>query len=59
LSTTIDDLFTILEHVNDNAYMIELLETYIVSFTFSVANLSPYYGEDYNSTEENTELYPT
>jgi len=59
LSSRADGPFKVLEHINDNTYKIELPETYEVLSTFNVVDLSPYYGEDKDSTEENTELFPT
>jgi len=53
LSHRADGPFKVLEGFNDNAYKIELLETYGVSYTFNVADLSPYYGEDKDLIEEN------
>jgi hypothetical protein len=39
-----DGSFKVLGKINDNAYEIDLLDTYGVSSSFSVANLSPFFG---------------
>ena len=41
-----DDLFEVLQRVNDNAYKIDLPGDNQVSTTFNVSDLSPYEGDD-------------
>ncbi|KAG8095427.1 hypothetical protein GUJ93_ZPchr0012g20619 [Zizania palustris] len=41
-----DGPFRVLAKINDNAYKIDLLESYGVSMTFNVANLFPFISED-------------
>ena len=42
-----DGLFQVLEHINDNAYKLDLPGKYDVSATFNVTDLSPFdVGED-------------
>ncbi|KAL6140474.1 hypothetical protein ACLB2K_058776 [Fragaria x ananassa] len=46
-----DGPFKVIQHINDNAYKIELPGNYGVQATFNVADLSPYCEDDY---EENS-----
>lgn len=39
--------FEVLEKVNDNAYKVDLLGDFRVPATFKVADLSPYFPDDY------------
>ena len=45
-----DDPFKVLRKTNDNAYEIDLPNTYAVSTSFNVADLSPFYGLDESRT---------
>ena len=36
--------FKALEKVSNNAYKMDLLGEYAISYTFNMANLKPYYG---------------
>ena len=42
-----DGPFEILEHINDNAYKVDLSSDYGVSTTFSIPDLSPYLDDNY------------
>ncbi|XP_072084429.1 uncharacterized protein [Arachis hypogaea] len=54
LSPRADGPFRVFEHINDNAYKIELPGEYRVSVTFNIADLSPYYEEDAEPIEDKT-----
>ena len=41
-----DQLFQVLEHINDNAYKFDLPGEYGVSVIFNVSNLSPFFVDD-------------
>jgi hypothetical protein len=41
-----DGPFMILEKINDNAYKLEVLPKFRVSFTFNILDLRPYMGEE-------------
>ena len=43
----VDAPFEVLERINDNAYKVNLPGDYGVSATFNVADLSPYFEDDY------------
>ena len=43
----VDGPFEVLERINDNAYKVDLPGEYGVSATFNVADLSPYFEDDY------------
>jgi len=45
-----DGPFKVLRKINDNAYEIDLRNTYGVSTSFKVADLSPFYGLDESRT---------
>lgn len=51
-----DDLFKILEHINDNAYKIELLGDCGLSAAFNVADISPYHEDQ--EDQDFTESFP-
>jgi len=42
-----DGPFEVLEHINDNAYKVDLPRDYGVSSMFNVADLSPYEEDNY------------
>ncbi|XP_027343128.1 uncharacterized protein LOC113855696 [Abrus precatorius] len=46
LSPRANGPFRVVQKINDNAYKIELLESYGVAATFNVADLSPYYEDN-------------
>ncbi|GKE28997.1 hypothetical protein Tco_1444381, partial [Tanacetum coccineum] len=50
-----DGPFKVLKRIGDNAYKIELPESYEVSDIFNVTDLSPYY-QDYESRDSRTSL---
>ena len=43
----VDGPFEVLDRINDNAYKVDLPGDYGVSATFNVADLSPYFEDDY------------
>ncbi|KAJ9548942.1 LOW QUALITY PROTEIN: hypothetical protein OSB04_021485 [Centaurea solstitialis] len=49
-----DGPFKVLEHINDNAYKIELPSHYNVSATFNVADLKPFVAEEDDSFDSRT-----
>ncbi|XP_027156820.1 uncharacterized protein LOC113757962 [Coffea eugenioides] len=49
-----DGPFQVIEHINDNAYRLELLGEYNVSVTFNVADLSPFLAGDEHDLRANS-----
>jgi hypothetical protein len=45
-----DGPFKVLRKINDNAYEIDLLDTYVVSSSFNVAGLSSFFGLEESRT---------
>jgi hypothetical protein len=41
-----DDPFKIIEKINDNAYKLELPREFVISPTFNISDLRPYFGEE-------------
>jgi hypothetical protein len=50
LQPRVDDPFKVLRKINDNAYEIDLPDTYVVSSSFNVADLSPFFGLEESMT---------
>ena len=52
-----DGPYKVLKRINDNAYVIDIPHSkYVVSNSFNVSDLSPYYGEDDEMEESRTTL---
>ncbi|GJU49989.1 hypothetical protein Tco_1219544 [Tanacetum coccineum] len=49
-----DGPFKVLEHINDNAYKLELPSHYNVSATFNIADLKPFVAEEDDSFDSRT-----
>jgi hypothetical protein len=52
-----DGPFKVIEKINDNAYKLELLGDFgTVSPTFNIADLKPYFGEEYEVASRTTSI---